>query len=198
MKSTVIQLLLLLLLGGSLLAQEQTDTNPKGYRLFGRDLIEVTVHGEPDMTVQRRVDAGGTVSLPLIGSVQVVGLTLEQAQKRIADAYVAGEIFIRPQVGVTVHEYAAREISVLGQVRSPGRITFPIEARSLSIVEAVSQAGGFTRIGKSDSVRVTRMGADDREETFTVNVERMLDGRGGSEPFPILPGDVIFVPERVF
>lgn len=168
-----------------------------GYRLFARDLVEVSVHGEPDMTVTRRVDAGGFVSLPLIDPVRVLGLTLEEAQQRIAETYRTSEIFIRPQIGMVVKEYASREISVIGQVRTPGRVTFPIEAQEMSIVEAVSQAGGFTRIGKADAVRVTRPSASGGEETFTVDVERMINGQGAAG-FQVQPGDVIFVPERVF
>ena len=58
-------------------------------------------------------------------------------------------------------------------------------------------AGGFTRIAKSDAVRITRKDDAGAERTFTVDVEKMLAGRGG-ETFLVQPGDVVFVPERVF
>lgn len=115
----------------------------------------------------------------------------------IARVYTAEQILLRPQVSVTVIEYSPREISVLGQVRTPGKVAFPIEAANIPIVEAISKAGGFTRIAKSDTVRVTRADANGTETSITVDVSRLVDGRGG-ETFQLLPGDVVFVPERIF
>lgn len=148
--------------------------------------------------MERRIDGNGNISLPLVGAVPVQGLTATEAAKRIELVFIEQEILVHPQVSVTVAEYFPREISVLGQVNKPGKVELPIEAESLSIVEAVSRAGGLTRIAKSDSVRITRRGEDGQEKSETVDLQRMIDGRGGVAPFLILPGDVIFIPERVF
>lgn len=169
----------------------------RGYKLFARDLIRVTVFGEPDLNLERRIDGNGTVSLPLVGSVALQGLTVAAAEETIRKLYVDKEIFVRPQVSVLVVTYVAREVSVIGQVKDPGRVALPIETDSIDIVEAISKAGGFTRLGKPDSVRVTRKVAPGGEQTFTVDVQRMFSGRGGLQPFPVFPGDVIFIPERI-
>lgn len=169
------------------------------YRLFARDLVRVSVHGEEDLkALDRRIDGAGRISLPLISAVEIKGLTPAEAEAAIAKVYLDEQILIRPQVSVAVIEYSPREISVLGQVREPGKIALPIEAANLSIVEAVSKAGGFTRIAKSDSVRVTRIVENGSEESTVVDVARLLDGRGTGETFALLPGDVVFVPERIF
>jgi protein involved in polysaccharide export with SLBB domain len=170
------------------------------YRLFPRDLVRVTVHGEPELKdLDRRIDGGGRVSLPFISPVEIQGLTTAEAEMRIQRDYIDQQILIRPQVSVTVVEYDTREVSVLGQVRTPGRIAFPKEATNLSIIDAVSKAGGFTRIARTDSVRVTRKnGVNSTETSVTVDVARMFDGRGGGTPFLLLPGDIVFVPERIF
>ncbi len=169
------------------------------YRLFARDLVRVSVHGEEDLkSLDRRIDGAGRISLPLISAVEIKGLTPSEAEAAIAKVFLDEQILIRPQVSVTVVEYSPREISVLGQVREPGKIALPIEAANLSIVEAVSKAGGFTRIAKSDSVRVSRIAENGTEVSTVVDVARLLDGRGGGEAFPLLPGDVVFVPERIF
>lgn len=167
------------------------------YHLSPRDLIRITVFNEPDMTVDRRLDARGNVSLPLLGAIDLSRLTVAEAQEKIRSAYIAQEIFVRPQISVSVIEYLAREVSVIGQVKSPGKILLPIETDTIEIVDVISKAGGVTRIGRSDSVRVTRKAADGSERTFTVDVERMFNGRGGAKPFMVEPGDVVFVPERV-
>lgn len=168
------------------------------YRLFVRDVIQIAVQGEPDVAVQRRIDGSGEVAVPLLGAVKLAGLTVAEAQSEIARRYKAEEIFIRPEVVVSVVEYSPKEVLVLGQVGKQGKLPLPPEATSMSIVEAVTGAGGFTRIAKSDAVRVTRKDDSGAERVFTVDVEKLLAGRSGAEPFQLQPGDVVFVPERVF
>lgn len=178
-------------------AESTAESKTLTYHLYPRDLVRVTVFNEPDMNVERRLDAAGAVTLPMLGELKIGGLTVMEAQKKIVEAYVSQEIYINPEVAISIIEYQPREVSVLGQVKDPGKIKFPNEGDALEIVDVISKAGGITRIGKSDSVRVTRKNGDGTEETFTVNVERMFDGRGGAKSFVVLPGDVIFVPERV-
>lgn len=180
-------------------AADETPAEPARYRLLPRDLVRVTVHGEPDVSVERRLDALGEINVPLLGQVKLASLTAAEAQGVIGRRYVQEEIFVRPEVVVTIVEYRPREVMVLGQVGKQGKQVFPPEAAGISIVEAITAAGGFTRIGKSDAVRVTRRDERGVEQNFTVNVERMIDGRGkGEEAFVLQPGDVVFVPERVF
>lgn len=169
-----------------------------GYRLFPRDLISISILGEPDMSIERRIDGDGRISLPLLGQLQVRGLTTSEAEELIRKTYVEQQVFIRPQVSLSVREYYPREVFVLGQVRTPGKVSLPIEARSVTIVEAISKAGGFTRISKSDSVQVTRHLPDGSEKSTTVNVAAMIEGKGSQLSFEIQPDDVIFVPERIF
>lgn len=160
--------------------------------------MHVGVQGESDVSVDRQIDAAGLVNLPLLGPVKIAGLSISQAERAIADEYVKEEIFIHPEVVVTVVAYAPKEVMMLGQLAKQGKVSFPAEASSLSIVEAIAAAGGLTRIAKGDAIRVTRH--DERgEEVFTVNVDKMVDGRGSTtEKFMLQPGDVVFVPERVF
>jgi polysaccharide export outer membrane protein len=169
------------------------------YRLFPLDVVSFAVHGEADLSTQLRVSGNGNINVPLLGDVRVAGLTLADAERRIQETYVAGQIFIRPQITLQVREYSKKEISLLGQFARQGKIEFPAESASLGIVQAVSAAGGFTRIARADSVRVSRKDPETGEEkVFTVNVERMISGRGTDEVFLVYPGDTLFVPERLF
>jgi protein involved in polysaccharide export with SLBB domain len=191
-------LLPLLLVSALLCAADTPEPAPQAYRLYPLDMVTFAVHGETGLGATLRLSGGGTINVPLLGDVSVSGLTLAEAEKKIQDAYVAQEIFIRPQITIQVTEYSKKEVSVLGQIARQGRIEFPAEAASLDIVEVVTAAGGFSRIGRADAVRVTRKDPTTGEEkVFTVNVERMLAGRA-DEPFRIYPGDVLFVPERLF
>jgi polysaccharide export outer membrane protein len=194
----LIGLVLLTFLAATAPAAESPTGKSGGYTLFSRDMIRISILGEPDLSVERRIDGNGRVSLPLIGSVTVQGLSVTAAEEKIRTTYIEQELLVRPQVAVTVIEYFPREISVLGQVNTPGKIVFPIEAGSISVVDAISRAGGFTRIAKSDSVRITRRTESGSEESSSINVEGMVDGKGRVPVFLLLPGDVVFVPERVF
>src|SRR4051812_7281275 len=106
---TFVSVGLALLLSGLLVgtARAQVDPKSSSYHLTPRDLIRVTVFNEPDMTADRRIDANGRVSLPLIGTVDLNHCTVAEAQEKIRLAYVGMEIFVHPQVSVTVMEYLA-------------------------------------------------------------------------------------------
>jgi polysaccharide export outer membrane protein len=138
----------------------------------------------------------------MIGVVEVAGLTLREAEKKLRKDYIDGGYFVNPQVILVLQEYNKRSVSVLGQVNRPEQIQFPLEAGSMSIVHAITLAGGLTRLARSDAIQVTRIGPDEREQRFTVNVEGYLAGgtkKGdGATTFHLLPGDVVFVPERSF
>lgn len=181
---------------GAFLAKAEDDS---AYRLFARDVIKMVVFGEPDMAIQLRISGIGTINAPLIGDIKIAGLTLAEAQSQLEKAYVDAEIFIRPQITLQVAEYSKKEISILGQIGRQGKIELPVESVRINIVNAVSLAGGFTRIARADAVRVTRkLFAEEEEQVFTVNVEQMIAGKSKEPPFYIYPGDVIFVPERLF
>jgi protein involved in polysaccharide export with SLBB domain len=155
------------------------------------DLFDVRVYGEATLSSNYEVAADGTINFPLIGLVEVVGKTPTQIEKdiqtRLADGFIK-----RPSVSVRVTEYRSRRVSVFGQVRSPG--TFPY-TENMSIVEVISRAGGFTAMARKNSVRVTRANGKDTER-MEVGVEDI--GQGKAPNFTVKPGDVIFVPERVF
>ena len=199
MLAVFLALVLVLMLGTvRIYGAEVKDAKSSGYKLFPRDLIKMTILGEPDMTLERRIDGDGRVSLPLIGNVEIRGMTIPQAEDKIRAIYVEREIYIRPQVNLSISEYYPREVSVLGQVRNPGKISLPIEAETISIVEAISKAGGFTRISKGEAVQVTRHKPDGTDQSTTVDVSGMIEGKGAKTSFLVEPDDVVFVPERIF
>jgi protein involved in polysaccharide export with SLBB domain len=169
------------------------------YRLFARDVITLGVYGEPDMTTELRIAGNGMINVPLLGNVHVVGLNLTAAERKIEEAYIEQQIFIRPQITLQVKEYSKKEVSILGQIGKQGKVELPPESVEMNIVNAVSLAGGFTRIAKADSVSVTRTNPETGEESvFTVNVEQMIAGRSKESVFYVIPGDIVFVPERLF
>lgn len=196
---------LMLLVPGFPTAFGQTapeDPDNTNYRLGKLDQVQITVFDEPDLSVAQRISGEGTVRIPLIGELKLGGLSIRKAETLIETSYIDNQILKNPIVSVRVIDYAPKEISILGAVGSPGKLPFPTEVTSLDIVDVISKVGGFTQVARADSVRITRVGEDGREIIFTVNVESMITGRGkrsgDSTRVPVYPGDVIWVPERMF
>ena len=176
-------------------------TNPS-YQLATSDQINVSVFGEPDLTGSQKIDAKGCIRLGLIGEIEVAFKTVRDAEHYIEQLYVEKRLLKKPMVTITVQSYVIREVSLIGAIRTPGKMIFPPEKTSLDIVEVITRAGGFLPTAKSDSVKITRVEADGRETTTEINVEAMMFRRNSSstalKEFAILPGDRIWVPERLF
>jgi polysaccharide export outer membrane protein len=155
------------------------------------DLVEVRVFDEADLSGAYRISPEGTVDFPLCGKVQVSGLT----SSGVADALrqCLGKGYLRhPNVTVLVREYNSKKIFVFGEVQKPG--TFPYE-QNMSIIQAITLAGGFTKTASKNGTNVTRT-QDGKELKIRVPVEDI--GIGREKNFTLLPGDIIFVPESFF
>ena len=169
------------------------------YRLAPRDLIEVEVFNQPDLATSQRLTENGEIRLPLIGRVELSGLTLRQAEARVEAMYRDGGFIIQPQVILSLKEYSDRFVSIFGQVRDPSRVPFPPETNTIGIIEAITLAGGFTRIARTDEVQVTRRNSSGVEERIIIDVSAFLKTRSSNaQEFQLMPGDRVFVPERVF
>lgn len=177
------------------------ETDP-GYKLTIGDSVSVNVYGEGDMSASQRLDTNGKLRLPLVGEIKLSGMTVREAEDSLEKLYRERELLKAPLVVLSVSNYALREVSVLGAVRSPGNFQFPKETTSLDIADLITRLGGFTPTAKSDAVSVIRRKPDGKEEVTTVDVERMISGRrrgdNGRRDFAVYPGDRIWVPERLF
>ena len=150
------------------------------YQLDSGDQLRVIVFGQPDLTNTYIVDQAGMISMPLIGSVPARGRTTQQIEGSVAAALRNG--FIRdPDVAVEVDRY--RPFFAMGEVAAGGQYPF---VPGLTVQQAIAVAGGFTPRADKMTVQVTRS-IDGVVETATL---RMSD--------PVLPGDTLYVRERLF
>jgi protein involved in polysaccharide export with SLBB domain len=165
--------------------------NVQDATLGARDIIEVRVFRHEDLTGVFEISPECTISYPLIGEVKVCGHTPPEIERnireRLADGYIK-----QPQVSVLVKEYKSKTVSVFGQVKQPGTLPY---AGGMTVVEAISQAGGFTEMARKNAVTVTRVDKGQKTK-YTVPVESI--GEGTANNFVVRPGDVVFVPRRVF
>lgn len=164
------------------------------------DRLRVSVYQEDDLSNIGRVDSQGRINLPLVGNVNVAGFTIEQAQQAIEAAYRDQRYLRNPQVTITVEEYAAREVIVQGEVVSPGRIPLPVES-GMTVLDAITKAGGLTDQAKGDAVTVTRTLPDGSKKVSTVDVQSVLRGRRAARDSDaatllLLPDDIVYVPIR--
>lgn len=156
------------------------------------DVFEVRVYNEKELSGEYRVGPDGNIDFPFIGQVQVQGLAPSEVSQRIATLLREGEYLRSPQVSVFVKAYSSKRISVSGAVGKDG--TFPMES-GLTVVQAISIAGGFTPLASQNSVVVTRR-VDGKLKRYHIRVEDITEGR--AEDFTLQAGDIIYVPERLF
>jgi len=181
------------------LAGEQTAAapplaEPQTYVLSPNDVVQVRVYQEDDLETKMRIGKDGTTSFPLIGVINLGGKTVAQAadliRARLADGYL-----VNPQITVSVIEYAKRRFTVLGQVQKPGTYEIPNE-ESMTFLQAVAMAGGYTRLANRGSVTVTRM-VGGKKTNFNLDLKSATSDLN-TQPFEILPDDTITVAERIF
>lgn len=159
------------------------------YRLAPGDAIKVFVYQNPDLSLDVRLTESGTVSYPLLGSVSLGGLTVNQAEQRIADGLRDGKFVNRPQVTVTVMQVRGNQVSILGQVNKPGR--YPLETGDVRLTDMIATAGGVSPIG-ADTITVvgTRSGSAYR---VVVDLPSVFGpGRRGDD-ISLRDGDVVWV-----
>ena len=150
------------------------------YRLDAGDKLRIVVYGQEGLTNSYAVGAGGTITMPLIGSVQARGLTPAQLASRISDHLRNG--YIRePYVAAEIEAY--RPFFILGEVAAPGQYPY---VPNMTAESAVAIAGGFSPRAKRDSVTLTHTSSAGTVRAVVPPVT------------PINPGDTIVVGERWF
>jgi polysaccharide export outer membrane protein len=162
----------------------------KDYVLGPGDTIRVTVYQNPDLTLETRVNEGGTITYPLLGSVKLGGLSLIDAEKAIAGGLKDGNFLKQPQVALLLLTPAANQVSVLGMVNKPGR--YPIISSSNKLSEVMALAGGIIPGSGSDIVVVsgTRDGQAFRKE---IDFTKVFASSGSEPDFELRNGDTIWV-----
>lgn len=154
------------------------------------DVFEVRVYGEKELSGLYRVAPNGTIDFALAGTLEVSGKTPDEVamdvRERLKNGYIRN-----PYVTVYVREYNSKKVFVLGQVQKPGTFTFQ---EKMTIVQAITLAGGFTSTANRGDTLVTRT-VDGKETRYPVPVDQISVGLAPN--FLLTPGDIIFVPESL-
>lgn len=178
-----------------LLAQDAapSTSRPRGgsadtgsYVVGPEDVIEVFVWKEPELSTTVTVRPDGMITLPLAGDLLASGSTPARLGEEIADRLK--QYMDRPLVTVAVKEINSPKISVLGEVRRPGRYLL---LQATSVLDAIAMGGGFTEFASRDHVVVLRKTAAGQQR-YRLNIKRMVNDNG-SRSFNLTPQDVVYV-----
>ncbi len=167
----------------------------KEYKINPTELLQITVYQEPDLERTVRVTNDGYISFPLIGKVMVAGLTVIEAENKLA-LLLGKDYIVSPQVSIFVKEFQAEKVVIIGEVKTPGSYDLP-HGRALTLLEAIALAGGFTKVASADSIRVIRV-EDGKQKYIPVKASDITRGGDKSKDIILEPGDIIFIPERMF
>lgn len=162
---------------------------PVDYTLGAGDAIRIQVFQNPDLTLDTRVSENGGITYPLIGAVELGGLTIAAAEKKIAGALTDGGFVRQPQVNIVLMQVRGNQISVLGQVNRPGR--FPLETFNTRVSDMLAAAGG-ANAGGADIAIVTgiRSGKPFRKE---IDIPSLFLNDSPVEDLVLAGGDSIYV-----
>lgn len=156
------------------------------------DTFEVAVYGEEDLSGKFRVDEDGSINFPLVGRIEIAGKGPGEVALAIQNALRDRQLLRDPHVSVFLLEQTSSQVSVVGAVSKPG--SFPL-TRKMTVIQAISAAGGLTALASGDNTIVTRKAGGELQR-FKVQVDAITEGR--SNDFPLEAGDIVFVPERIF
>jgi polysaccharide export outer membrane protein len=166
-------------------SQSETVTDRSAITIGPGDLVCLTVFDVPELVLKVRVDASGSVSLPLIGDLKLAGMTVRDTQQLIARELVARQLVRVPQVSLLIEEYATQGVTVYGEVNTPG--VYPLMGPH-TLYDAIAAAGGLTmKAGRT--VTILHVGQRDHPEVITLSNE----SSAGHGDVRIYPGDTIIV-----
>ena len=159
------------------------------YRLGPGDAIGVQVYQSPDLSVDARVSESGVISYPLVGTVQLGGLTIAEAEKKIADALRVGGFVKVPQVNIALKQVRGNQVAVLGQVSRPGR--FPLETFNTRVSDMLAAAGGATALG--DDILIVTGQREGKPFRKVVDIPALFLNPKSDEDILLAGGDTLFI-----
>lgn len=174
---------------GEIVGAEQLPPVLSGpYRIQVGDVLSITFFKTQDMNQEVTVGPDGQIFLPLIGRVTVVGRTVDDVTRELSAGY--REEMIDPMITVGVAEYSGLEVYVSGEVVRPGMIPY---RGGLTLVQALSSAGGFTQRARRKEVLLIRPGPDNEPVGTLIDVKEIQRKGQMSMDVALAPLDIVYV-----
>jgi len=179
----------LLLLGGiSVTAQESKD-----YSVGPKDLITINVFDVPDLNITVRISEEGNITLPLLGTIFVEGLTPQQLEKKLAEL-LEQKYLKNAQVTVFIKEYQSKMVSIIGEVKKPGNYEL---VGKQTLLQMLSLAGGLKE-KTSDRIVIIRKFKGGKSRSLVIDLDELMLEGNPKYNLPLMPGDIINIPAERF
>jgi polysaccharide biosynthesis/export protein len=185
-----IKILLWLFISQLLLISVSTASagDSQSYKLRQGDLIQVSVWGEDKLQKESLVLPDGSITYPLAGRVDVLGLTSTEVEKRIAEKLKT--YLPDPQVSVVIVNIAGNLAHVMGKVLKPGQV---LMTGPMTVLDALSMAGGLDKFADRSAIKVLRK-TPQGQKAIPVHYDQLLRGQNLESNITLLPGDTVLVP----
>ncbi|MBU4312576.1 MAG: polysaccharide export protein [Candidatus Omnitrophica bacterium] len=165
------------------------------YKIDAGDVILITVYEQPDLITKARVNSKGEITFPLLGNVQIKGLTVDEVEDTIREL-LEKDYLVDPQVTVFIEDYRAEKVFVMGFVNEPGEYEL-FKDRPTTVLEAITMAGGFKEGAAQNGTKVIRV-EDGNQVTIPIRITDITKKGDKAKDITINPGDIIVVPESFF
>lgn len=163
---------------------------PEAFQLGPGDRISIRVWRQDDLSLDVIVGPDGTITYPLIGRITVAGLTYPQLTEKLTAA--VSTYYTNPQVTVNILEVQAQKVFVVGEVNTPAVLQL---GAPMTVVEALTRAGGINQYARTDNVLLVRGGID-QPELYTVDVDAVLHEGDLAQNVYLKGGDIVVVPTK--
>ena len=174
----------------------ETSASVPAYILQAGDEIDIQVYREPELSGTFKINPAGAIRHSLAGAVPLAGKTVAEAEafftRKLAQDYL-----VNPRVIVKLLSTQSSQVVVLGEVKKPGVYPLPF-GETMTLLQAIAGAGGFTELASPDRVRIVRRLPDGGTTTLRVRVSDLLRGKGRDKDVPLEPNDVIMVDQVFF
>ena len=155
------------------------------------DSMEIFVWQNADLTRTVTVGPDRKISYPLIGRIEVVGMTIEQLEQEVTKRL--SEYIKYPQVSIMMKEFSGDKIIILGEVSYPGIYTY---VGRINLIEALAKAGDFTEQAREDSIIIVRGDLKTEVQARRVNLASVLKGKIVEDnDLSLMANDIIYVPK---
>jgi len=173
----------------SISASAQDKAVPLDYTLGAGDAIRIQVFQNPELTIDTRVSENGAVTYPLLGSVELGGLPVAAAERKIAGGLKEGGFVQKPQVNISITQVRGNQVGVLGQVNRPGR--FPLETFNTRVSDMLAAAGGQSPNG--DDIVILTGARNGKPFRQTIDIPALYLGETTETDTVLAGGDTIYV-----
>jgi polysaccharide export outer membrane protein len=178
----IVAVILVFFLAGISFAQD--------YAVGEGDILRIVVYDHDDLTTTARVSGEGAITFPLIGQIEVKGLTLPQIADKITSLLSDGYV-VNPQVNIFIQEFRSKKAFIMGEVLKPGLYVLSGQTTFMGLL---AEAGGLTKDAGDRAIIKRKANPSDKDESvITVDLKRLIEKGDTSLDVPIMDGDSVFV-----